>query len=47
MKKVFEQKLNTLRSEKQLLVKKRKLQQFLLQKGYEADLVREMCRAVK
>ena len=47
MKKVFEQKLNTLRSEKQLLVKKRKLQQFLLQKGYEADLVREICRAVK
>ena len=39
--KLAEQKLKTLKSEKNIFVKKRKLQDYLLQKGYESDLVRE------
>ena len=39
--KLAEQKLKTLKSEKNVFIKKRKLQDFLLQKGYENDLVRE------
>ena len=34
-----EQKLSTLKSEKNIFVKKSKLQNFLLQKGYEMDLL--------
>ncbi|MDP4283095.1 MAG: regulatory protein RecX [Bacteroidota bacterium] len=37
--KLADQKLKTLKSEKNIFVKKRKLQDFLLQKGYESDLV--------
>jgi len=33
--------LQTLKSEKNIFIKKKKLQDFLLQKGYEGDLVRE------
>ena len=33
-------KLKTLKSEKNIFIKKRKLQDFLLQKGFETDLVR-------
>ena len=36
-----EQKLKTLKSEKNIFIKKRKLQDFLLQKGYDSDLIRE------
>ncbi len=39
--KLAEQKLKTFKSEKNIFVKKRKLQDYLLQKGYESDLVRE------
>jgi regulatory protein len=39
--KLSEQKLKTLKSEKNIFIKKRKLQDFLLQKGFENDLVRE------
>lgn len=39
--KLAEQKLKTLKSEKNVFIKKRRLQDFLLQKGYENDLVRE------
>ncbi len=35
------QKLKTVKSEKNIFIKKRKLQDFLLQKGYEMALVRE------
>lgn len=35
-------KLKTLKSEKNLFVRKRKLQDHLLQKGFESDLVREV-----
>ena len=38
-KKMAEQKLATLKSEKNIFVKKSKLQNFLLQKGYEMDLI--------
>ncbi len=37
--KIFDQKLKTLRSEKNIFIKKRKLQDHLLQKGFEAALV--------
>lgn len=39
--KLVEQKLKTIKSEKNMFVKKRKLQDFLLQRGFENDLVRE------
>jgi regulatory protein len=39
--KLAEQKLKTLKSEKNIFIKKRKLQDFLLQKGFENDLVKE------
>ena len=40
--KLVEQKMKTLKSEKNIFIKKRKLQDFLLMKGYESDLVREV-----
>jgi regulatory protein len=39
--KLVEQKLKTLKGERNIFTKKRKLQDFLLQKGYENDLIRE------
>ncbi len=39
--KLAEQKLKTLVSEKNIFIKKRKLQDFLLQKGFESELVKE------
>jgi len=44
--KLAEQKLKTLKSEKNIFIKKRKLQDFLLQKGYESDLVREVVKEI-
>ena len=44
--KLFEQKLKTLKAEKNIFIKKRKLQDHLLQKGFETDLVRKMIAAV-
>ncbi len=38
----FETKLKTLKSEKNSFIKKRKLQDYLLQKGFETDLIRAM-----
>ncbi len=46
LNKLAEQKLRTLKSEKNIFIKKRKLQDFLLQKGYESDLVREVVGGV-
>ena len=40
LQKLAEQKLKTLKSEKNIFIKKRKLQDFLLQKGFESDLIR-------
>ena len=39
--KLVQQKLKTLKSEKNIFIKKRKLQDFLLQKGFESEIVRE------
>jgi regulatory protein len=38
--KLAEQKLKTLKSEKNIFIKKRKLQDFLLQKGFENEMVK-------
>ena len=42
LQKLLEEKLKTLKSEKNIFIKKRKLQDYLMQKGYETDLIREM-----
>ncbi len=39
---IFDDKLKTLKSEKNIFVKKRKMQDYLLQKGFESYLVREL-----
>ncbi len=44
--KLIDQKLNTLKSEKNIFMKKRKLQDYLLQKGFENDLVREAIKNI-
>ena len=41
-----EKKIATLKSEKNIFIKKRKLQDHLLQKGFESDLVRECVKKV-
>ncbi|WP_301921941.1 regulatory protein RecX [Ferruginibacter sp.] len=41
-----EQKLKTLKGEKNLFIKRKKLQDHLLQKGYENDLVREIVNKI-
>lgn len=40
-KKLAAQKLQALKSEKNIFIKKRKLQDYLLQKGFETYLIRE------
>lgn len=40
LRKLFDDKLKTLKSEKNIFIKKRKLQDFLMQRGYETDLIR-------
>ncbi|MEO6221474.1 MAG: RecX family transcriptional regulator [Ginsengibacter sp.] len=40
-----EQKLKTIKGEKNIFVKKRKLQDYLLQKGYESTMVTEMVKS--
>ena len=42
LEKLSEQKLKTLKSAKNIFIKKRKLQDHLLQKGFESDLIREL-----
>jgi regulatory protein len=39
--KLAEQKMKTLKSERNIFIKKRKLQDFLLQKGFEMEMIRE------
>ena len=41
-RKLAEQKLKTLKSEKNIFTRKRKLQDFLLQKGFEIEMIRTM-----
>ncbi len=40
--KLFAKKLKTLKAEKNIFIKKRKLQDYLIQKGYELDLIRKL-----
>ncbi|MBA3674918.1 MAG: RecX family transcriptional regulator [Chitinophagaceae bacterium] len=42
LQKLAEQKLKTLKAEKNIFSKKKKLQDYLVQKGYEGELVREV-----
>jgi regulatory protein len=44
--KLADQKLKTLKSEKNIFIRKRKLQDFLLQKGFENNLIREALGAM-
>jgi regulatory protein len=41
LQKLAEQKLKTLKGERNIFIKKRKLQDFLIQKGYESEKIRE------
>ena len=45
LQQLAEQKLKTLKSEKNIFIKKRKLQDYLLVKGFEHDLVRQIVNA--
>ena len=45
LEKLASEKLRTLRTEKNPLIKKRKLQVYLLQKGYESSLVGDLVRS--
>ncbi|MBL0146161.1 MAG: RecX family transcriptional regulator [Chitinophagaceae bacterium] len=40
--KLFDAKSNTLKSEKNIYTKKRKLQDYLMQKGYEISIIKEL-----
>ena len=42
LQKLFDAKIKTLKGEKNIFIKKKKLQDYLLQKGFESDLVREV-----
>lgn len=44
--KLAEQKLKTLKSEKNIFIKKRKLQDYLLQRGYESSLIGEEVKKI-
>ena len=46
LQKLFDEKLRTLKPEKNSFVKKRKLQDHLMQKGYETDLIRELLKEI-
>ena len=44
--KLFEQKLKTLKAEKNIFIKKRKLHDHLIQKGFEPDLISKLIAGV-
>jgi regulatory protein len=46
LQKLFEQKLKTLKSERNIFIRKRKLQDHLMQKGFETSLVNELISSV-
>jgi regulatory protein len=46
LQKLAGQKLKTLKGEKNIFIKKRKLQDFLLQRGFENDLVRSVVQKI-
>lgn len=46
LQKLFDEKLKTLNSEKNIYIKKRKLQDHLMQRGYESDLIRGLMNTI-
>ena len=46
LNKLFEEKRASLKSEKNIFIKKKKLQTHLMQRGYEAELVNELIKGV-
>ncbi len=46
LEKLFEQKLKTLKAEKNIFTKKRKIQDYLMQKGFETDVVHKLIASV-
>ncbi len=46
LQKLFEQKLKTIRGEKNIFIKKRKLRDHLMQKGFESSIVNELISSV-
>ncbi len=46
LQKLFDEKLKTLNSEKNIFIKKRKLQDYLMQRGYESDLIRGLMNTI-
>ncbi len=44
--KLAEQKMKTLKGEKNIFIKKRKMQDFLLMKGYETDLINDVLKTI-
>ncbi len=46
LEKLFEQKLKTLKEEKNIFIKKRKLQDHLLQKGFETSVISKLIAAI-
>ncbi len=46
LQKLFDEKIKALKSEKNIFIKKRKLQDYLLQKGYELDWVKGLVAEV-
>jgi regulatory protein len=46
LEKLFEQKLKTLKAEKNIFTKKRKLQDHLIQKGFETNLVSKLISGI-
>jgi regulatory protein len=46
VEKLAEEKLKTLKGEKNIFIKKRKMQDFLLMKGYETDLINDVLKEI-
>jgi regulatory protein len=46
LQKAFDEKVKTLKSEKNIFIKKRKMQDHLMQRGFENDLIREMISTI-
>lgn len=46
LQQLFDQKLKTLKSEKNIFIKKRKLQDFLIQRGFETSLINKLLKDV-
>ncbi|UAY52003.1 regulatory protein RecX [Ferruginibacter albus] len=46
VKKLYSEKLKTLKSEKNIFIKKRKLQNYLLQKGFETDIIVDLIKNI-